>query len=141
MTTGNAVWFTAPSNAGNATVTVDVAGTAKFRIKFKVKEPSGIDKARTYKVSEYPNSFFGPGVSGAGMYLRVYVAPTEVSFYRVQCMEVGEDATDVEGYYTNNPPWAASILSHKGSTGPGKGDEWFNIYSDNTWEHTGLNTS
>ena len=133
----NWVWYTAPSNAGSATLTVDVAGTAKFKIKFKIKEPSEIDEARTYKVAEYTNYFYGPGISGAGIYLRVYVAPTDVSFYRVECIEVGEHATDVEGYYDlyykQKPEWPTN-LSHitRGA------DKWFEINADNSWQHNGL---
>ncbi len=129
-TVGNSVWYTAPSNAANATVTATVAGTAKFKIKFEVREPSGVDNAHTYKVYEYTN-FFGQGVSGAGMYLRVYVAPTDVSFYRVECLEVEEDATDVTGYYTNNPPWTTTHLSHIGQGA----NDWLQINCDNSWEY------
>jgi hypothetical protein len=97
---GNAVEYTAPSNAANATVTVDVAGTAKFKIKFNVKEPTGVDHAMI--VSTVTNNF-GPGVAAAGMVLDVYVAPTSVSFYRVEMGELPGPASGVWGYYTNFP--------------------------------------
>jgi len=109
---------------------------------FKVFEPSGI-ATNTYKVYDYTNApwlFWGQGHSGAGMYIRVYVAPTDVSFYKAHCMEVGEDATGVWGYYTNNPPWTTNILSHKGSTGAGKGDDPFGINPDNSWQNNGTGT-
>jgi hypothetical protein len=143
----NGTWFTAPSNAANATVTATVEGTGEsLKVPFNVVEPSGIDPVHTYIVNAYtnpPDEGFNPGVSGAGMYIRVYVAPTDVSFYKVQCMEVGEDATNVWGYYTNYPTYDPSgNLSHKGITAPiypdgkhhGKGDDPFQIGSDNSWD-------
>jgi hypothetical protein len=139
----NGTGFTAPSNAANVTVTASFFGVdGSLKTKFKVFEPAGIDMNHTYKVNEYAN-FFHVGNSGAGMYIRVYVAPTDVSFYKMQCMEVGEDATNVWGYYTNNPPWTTDILSHRGSTAPidpsdgkhhGKGDDPFQISPDNSWD-------
>ena len=125
--------FTAPSNAANVTITTMVAGQT-LKEKFKVFEPSGI-ATNTYKEDELT---IGYGHSGAGMDIRVYVAPTNVSFYRVTMEEVGEDATSVWGYYTNNPPYTTNWLSHKGSTtqnGHGKGDDPFQIFADNSWQH------
>jgi len=104
---------------------------------FKVFEPGGI-ATNTYIVNAYtnpPSEGFYPGVSGAGMYLRVYLAPTDVSFNRLQCLEVGLNATNVTGYFTNNPPWNTASLSHinHGADVP------FQINTDNSWEYTGLN--
>ena len=64
------------------------------------------------------------------MHLKPYLAPTNVSFYKVQCMEVGRDATEVEGYFAQ---FAAGSLSHVGP-GAGKGDVWFQIECDNSWD-------
>jgi hypothetical protein len=59
------------------------------------------------------------------MRLRPYIGPTNVSFYRVQVMEVGEDATAVSGYFTNHTP-----PSHIGSGA----DVWITpIGQDNSW--------
>ena len=129
----NGIGFTAPSNAANVTVTASFFGVNEsLKTKFKVFEPSGIDTNHTYKVYDYTNAstapfLFGQGNSGAGMYIRVYVAPTYVSFYQVTMEEVGEDATNVTGYYTNSI-WTTDILSHRGDTTPygqGKGDDCY----------------
>ena len=40
------------------------------------------------------------------MHLNITIGPTNVSFYKVQMLEVGYDATDVTGYFTNH--WPAS---------------------------------
>jgi len=140
-TTGSTTTFTAASNACFAKVTVNVRDVWLNK-NFTVLEPSGIDTVHTYKVSEYTNDFFHVGNSGAGMTIVVYVAPTDVSFYRVTMEEVGEDATNVWGYYTNNPPYDPyGNISHKGSTTPsnanghGKGDDPFQVFSDNSWQH------
>lgn len=121
-TVGNWVWYTAPSNAGNATVTVDVAGTAKFRIKFKVKEPTGVVRADIISTNHVP-----VGWTGAGMHLRPFVGPLDVSFYRVTIMEVGENATSVSGWFTNVP---VAELSHIGNGA----DTPIPIMQDNSWD-------
>ena len=124
--------FTAPSNAANVTVSVTVKGQT-LKEKFKVFEPSGY-ASETYVVGLY--SFpTNPLTAGAGMELRVYMKPTNVSFYRVWMEEVGEDATGVDGYFENNPPFTVNMLSHKGSTGSGKGDTPFKLNWDNSWDH------
>ena len=124
--------FEALDTAQTATVTVTAEGVTLPPVTFNVLEPSGI-ATNTYKVNEYTN-YFHVGNSGAGMYIRVYIAPTDVSFYRVQCMEVGEDATNITGYYTNymSLPGYPSNLSH---IGQGANDP-FQINTDNSWEHT-----
>ena len=108
---GNWTTLTAPSNAASATVTMHYRSAA-FPINFTVLEPKGIDHADLL----YPlTTTYGVGQSGAGMHLAVYLAPTNVSFYRVQCMEVGQDASGVKDYYTNymnSPNWPTN-LSHK----------------------------
>jgi hypothetical protein len=131
----NAEHFVAPSNAANVTITATVAGHT-LKEKFKVFEPSGVDTNHTYKVYDYTNApylLWGQGHSGAGMYIRVYVAPTDVSFYRLQGIEVGENATNITGYYTNymSLPDYSSNLSHigQGANNP------FQINPDNSWQH------
>ena len=136
-TVANGTWFTAPSNAANVTVTASFFGVdGSLKTKFKVFEPTGYDTNRTYKVYDYTNApylLWGQGHSGAGMYIRVYVAPTGVSFYRLQGMEVGENATNITGYYTNymSLPDYPSNLSH---IGQGANDP-FQINPDNSWQH------
>lgn len=129
---GTMMYFTAPSNAAKATITITVKGQ-RLKERFTVVEPSGI-ATNTYIVNAFinpPNQGFYPGESGAGMYLRVYIAPTDVSFYRLQCLEIGLNATNVTGYFTNNPPWNTANLSHIGHGA----DVPFKIDPDNSWEH------
>ena len=61
------------------------------------------------------------------MHLDVFVNPTDVSFYRVQGIEVGEDATSVWGYFTN---FSTADLSHKNNGA----DVPFQIQEDNQWQ-------
>jgi len=126
--------FTAPSNAANVTVSVTVKGLS-LKEKFTVVEPSGLDSEHTIITSTFTN-LYPPGIVAAKMHLNVYVAPTDVSFYRLMCVEVGMDATDVWGCFTNNQP---ADITHKGGPGLGKGDEWFQIGADNSWQHSGDN--
>jgi hypothetical protein len=44
----------------------------------------------------------------------VDLAPNGLSVYRLLCLEAGLDATHATGYFTNNPPWRSSELSHIG---------------------------
>ncbi|MEI7534033.1 MAG: hypothetical protein WCK57_06640, partial [Verrucomicrobiae bacterium] len=137
-TTGSTTTFTAASNACFAKVTVNVRDVWLNK-NFTVLEPSGVDHADVTNTDLKP---FISGQVGAGMHLHPYMAPTSVSFYRVQCEEVGEDATNVTGYFTNNPPFTTDWLSHRGSTAPvysdgkhhGKGDDWFQIQENNLWQ-------
>lgn len=65
------------------------------------------------------------GISGAGMHLSpIVVGPTNVSFYRVQCVEVGRDATNCTGYWISNAP-----PSHIGNGA----DMWFPLDQANRW--------
>jgi hypothetical protein len=126
MTTGNAVWFTAPSNAANVTVTASVAGTAKFEIKFKIKEPTGYDHAVVLRTVPFYNNGWG-----AEAFLRVLIAPTDVSFSRVEIEEVGMDATNVSGRYAvSTPPpigaYTPKQLRHES-------DVFRSISCDNRW--------
>jgi hypothetical protein len=91
---GNLVVLTAPGAAGDATVTATVR-SAKLSIDFSVLEPTGFDHADITSTFSY-----GVGVSGAGMHLNVYLAPTTVSFNAVQILEVGQPASDISGYFT-----------------------------------------
>jgi Glucodextranase, domain B len=129
-TNGSSMEFTAASNACSATVTADCHGQT-LSTTFAVLAPSGVDNSHTYITSTFTNLFI-LGQIGAKMHLNVYLAPTYVSFYRVHCVEVGQNATKVWGVFTNVDP---AIISHRGGPGLGKGDEWFQIGVDNSWEH------
>ena len=129
-TNNGVVVFTAPSNAANATVTAALAGQS-LKTKFKVLEPSGI-ATNTYIIATnhigtgYPDApyEFASGDAGAEMLVNLYIAPTSVSFYRVQILEVGLDATNVTGYFTNYP---ANDLVHKPNP------NFTFLLADNSW--------
>src|SRR5262249_26312851 len=120
-TNANATAFTAPSNANPATVTATLADE-KIEVPFGVVEPSGVDHADI--AYRFPYSL---GYAGAGFHLRPYLSPTHASFYLLQCVQVGEDASGVTGYFTQ---FSASFLSHKGHGA----DRWFGINCDNSWQ-------
>jgi hypothetical protein len=89
--------FIAPSNKNNVTITARVAGESITRT-FEVIEPTGIDHVdvigpRTYSI----------GSAGAGMHLRPYLAPINVSFRWVTIMEVGRAAV-VSGFFIEHHP-------------------------------------
>ena len=128
----NAEDFVAPSNAANVTIIATVAGQT-LKEKFKVFEPSGVDTIHTYiKATNhigtgYPDApyEFASGRAGAEMLVNLYIAPTSVSFYRVQILEVGLDATNVTGYFTNYP---AEYLVHEPNT------NFTFLLADNSWQ-------
>lgn len=108
-TNGNSTQLIAPSNAANVTVTATVFGKS-VSMAFKVVEPSGIDHAviaATNNISGAPS--FTTGQAGAEMLLNVYFTPTNVSFYRVSIMEVGEDGSSISGYFGQ---WTPQQLHH-----------------------------
>jgi hypothetical protein len=74
-------------------------GSKAFPTKFTVIAPTGYDHATITSTSTYGNN-----VPGAGMHLNVVIGPTNVSFYAVQILEVGEDASSVSGYFNDHPP-------------------------------------
>jgi hypothetical protein len=118
--------FTAPSNAAVVTVTAKFQG-ATWSKDFNILEPTGVDHADLMGVK----NDISPGSSGVGMYLRPFIGPTNVSFYRVQIQEVGTDATNIWGFfciYTNLSDWPTN-LSH---TGHGAGS-WGPLKHDNSW--------
>jgi len=120
--------FTAPSNAPSggtgATVTATL-GDENLDVDFGVVKPSGVD--RVGLVSLFP---YAQGWAGAGMYVTVYLAPTNVSFYRVQCMEVGQDATNIWGYFSQYTP---QQLAHDDNAGANR---WISVGCDNSWDHS-----
>jgi len=111
--------LTAPSNAATVTVTVNV-GQATLKRSFNVIEPTKLDHADFVEYYSYTSTT----KAGAGVHLRPYIGPTNVSFYKVQIEEVGENASDVIGYFTvHSPP------SHIGNGA----DAWISLDYDNHW--------
>ena len=125
---GNTTMLTAPSNATTASVTMyyynDRGNYVTYITNFTVIEPTGVDHANF--VEYYP--YTSTTLAGAGVHLRPFIGPTSVSFYRVQIMEVGQNATNLSGYFTpNNAP------SHIGNGA----DVWIDLDYDNHWKDTG----
>ncbi|HEX5220679.1 MAG TPA: hypothetical protein VFZ59_13995 [Verrucomicrobiae bacterium] len=135
---GESTDYTAPSNAAAAIVRVFVRDV-QLDTWFQVREPTGIDHAVFKRNSNggVVLDSFSTG-SGAGMHLRPFLGPTHVSFKRVLIMEIGENATEISDYYLDPDyypdPYNNPTLSHKGSTGEGKGDRWIPINCDNSWD-------
>ncbi len=100
---GTTTQLTAPSNAANVTVTATVFGKSINKI-FSVVEPTGIDHAQITGTNSYPL-----GAAGAGMTNTIWIAPTSVSFYRVSVLEIGEDATNIWGFFSQ---WTPQQLHH-----------------------------
>jgi hypothetical protein len=100
---GISTTFTAPSNAASATIKIFVAGKSTS-ISYKVIEPVGIDHAQIIGTNSFPLL-----AAGAGMTNAVWIAPTSVSFYRVNILEVGEDATNITGFFSQ---WTPQQLHH-----------------------------
>ena len=131
------VKYTAPSNEIATLVGVTVRDVPRFLyVSFQVFQPSGYDPNNTYKVFEYTNSpyLFGQGVSGAGMHLNVVMAPTFVSFYKVEVLEVGTNASSISGYYADpynytNPPVQ---LAHNNAS---LANQWYPLRDDNSWPY------
>jgi hypothetical protein len=102
---GSSTVFTAPSNAATAVVRVLVRA-AQLDTTFRVLEPTGI------RTSLGSPQVFDVGHVGVGMELNVFIEPVNVSFCKLHVMEIGEDATNVWGYFTNSY-FTTSGLSHK----------------------------
>jgi hypothetical protein len=125
LATNSAVTFIAPSNAppgGAAATVIATIKTASQAVLFKVFPPTGIDHA--FIVDKHTNSF-PVGNAGAKMDIYVFVAPTSVSFYRVNIMELPGPATNMTGIYTNGAP------AHNEAAGAGG---WHRLGWDNFFE-------
>jgi hypothetical protein len=96
---GDGTLFTAPSNAASASVRVFVRDV-QLDTTFSVKEPSGFDSKHTRIINTYPTIWTADQV-GALMLVKVHIAPTFVSFYRVELAEIDGPATGVTGYFQN----------------------------------------
>jgi hypothetical protein len=115
---GNHLSLQANGEEGNISVTATCCGR-DYKVDFNVIKPSGISGANIESGYHYP-----VGTAGAGMLLLVTIAPTSVSFYRVNVMELTNEASSVTGYFTNFPP---DRLKHKP-------DGWASLTEANQWE-------
>ncbi|MCX6884378.1 MAG: hypothetical protein NTX27_04980 [Verrucomicrobia bacterium] len=115
---GPGTLLTAPSNSSSFSVTAEIRG-AQFRLLFAALEPSGYDHAQIVSKREY-----GVGLVAAQMSLRVFFGPRTVSFYRVEIEEVGLDAINVWGCFTNR---STKDLHHSS-------DVFVGLNDDNSWK-------
>lgn len=106
-TSGSSVTFTAHETASKPKITAEYAGT-KVDVEFEVIAPTGITFARIASL----NGSFPAGQAGTGMHLSVTFNPADVSFYRTQWLEVPGPATNVNGFFAQNPPFTAASLFH-----------------------------
>ena len=129
--------MSAPDTKQRFEVWAHVHGVDLPHITYDVKEPAGFDTNHTHIVSTFTNRF-PKGVSEARMQIYVYMQPTDVSFYKVWMEEVGEDATNIWGYFTDTNLWTtnpAVALTHKGDRPhSGKADDPFQLDSNNLWD-------
>jgi hypothetical protein len=117
-TEGSRTRFTAPDYAGASTVTAHIEGF-DCPVTFTIVEPTGVVKA-----SIASTKTGNLGEAGAGMWLYpVEIGPTNVSFYNVECVEVGCNAINATGY------WEHSAPSHIGLGA----DVWFQLNEANWW--------
>lgn len=102
-------------------------GVTTLTTKFTVKAPTGYDPRQTRPVSP---DCFPLGQAGAGMTIHVVMAPTDVSLYRAQIMEVGGPPSGASGYFLPPP---------EGNGAPDHGDpqhanQWYDLGYDNAWK-------
>jgi hypothetical protein len=119
----NGTWtgFTAPSNAIPATVTATVRDE-RVNVGFGVVGPSGSAYAQVEGTDCWNGTL---PAAMAGMYLRVVMAPTNVSLYRVQIIEVPSGPTDVQGYF--------SIYGAPDHDANHRAGQWYDLGCDNAW--------
>lgn len=100
-----------------AQVSATVRGETIYDV-FDVLAPTGYDRAEIVQ-----KLYYGSGVSGAGMRLNVWLKPTNVSFHRVQIMEVGGPASGADGYFLDHAP-----LPHGTEQ---RANQWYSVGCDN----------
>ena len=121
-TTEPAIVFTAPPLKGDSTLTCSLTG-GSCSVAFNTVEPDGT--YTDYKVTESTNNSIIPaGMEGAAMNCDVIFNPTDVSFYKVQVLEVGEDGSNLQGFFLTY--YTPAKLHHT----PG---DWAYLSSTNSW--------
>ncbi len=114
--TGSTVTFTANDSASKPKITADYAGT-KVDVEFEVFAPTAPTVTKDSELGGYP-----AGQAGTGMTCQFQYNPTDVSFYRVQILEVPGPATSITGYFTS---FSAAALAHHPSP------TWVTLGADN----------
>jgi hypothetical protein len=110
-----------PNAASPITVTVYFDG-GTCDMKFDLISPDGY-----IAVTNAPVWGFGVNVAGSGMFNKVWLSPTNVSFGALNVMEVGAIATNATGYFANTNVWPANLLDHSQHGA----NQWYGVNSDN----------
>ena len=116
--------YTAPHTKQTVAVSFLVeSGITSFGTDFEVVEP-----ALGYIKALAPALYYETNMAGAGMVLDVAISPINVSFSKVEVMEVGAKATNVSGYFKNNTNIPPAVFIHGKDNGA---DKWIEIYDCN----------
>jgi hypothetical protein len=123
-TNGLATVFTAPSNAANATVSVNYMN-GNCTLQFTVLEPTGFVTSNSpVRQNGYP-----VGRAGAGMTNYTWLVPQTVSFYRIRTQEVPATSNlVVTGYFANTNFFPTGPQVHNAAAGAGS---WVGTREDN----------
>ncbi len=116
----NPITFTAGGQASSPTVTARQNGLSRT-VSFDVKEPTWYDHADFLPTGD---PAFSAGTAGASMRLYVTMAPTSVSFYRVQMGELTNAASSITGYFTNFPQDALAHTTAGHFWGMTESNQW-----------------
>jgi hypothetical protein len=100
---GTAGVYTAPSNAVAATTVRVFVRDLHLDKYFTVEEPTLHGNSRIIATNHLPI-----GDVGASMDVKVWLQPTDVSFYRVLTCELPALVTNITGYFTNNARYIPS---------------------------------
>ena len=129
-TSGGTVVLTSGETAGSPSVTATFLGTP-INAAFTVVEPASESAVKTTAVTGFAEDTYPAGTQGAGMYIEVTVAPTDVSFENLQYLEVPGPASNVSGFIaTYISSFPATDLSHHPNA------SWLSIQPGNkTYDH------
>lgn len=95
---------------------VTTSGNA-LTLNFNVVEPTGESATKV-------DQSFAAGTQGVGMTLTVTTAPTDVSFYNVEELEVDKGSSNVTGWFSQFP--ASALVHHPNPN-------WITLTPDNKW--------
>jgi hypothetical protein len=113
-------FFIAPETGCNPVVTATYGGVP-CSVTFTVVPPEKILFTRSSSL----NGNYTAGMAGCGMLSQLTFYPTDVSFGNVEWLEDKGPASNVFGYFTNNPPFTAGMLDHAPNA------NWVSLSNDN----------
>ena len=128
--------FVAPNLATSAIVTATLGSSQTALIPFTIVAPNGYAAPSItpvlngVQITAEQTANLGAGCSGAGMFVDVFITPTNVSFYNVQFMEMSATSSNATGYFANANLFDPANLTHTAG-------EWAQPVSyDNSGEDT-----